>query len=62
MKANTSMQGEQDQAGLFSRMAHDVSVALDWLTGPALTDQERRERLMAEVQNLKHDSSAPHLP
>lgn len=58
MKANTSLQREHNHDGLFSRIAHDVTVALDWLTGPAMSQQERRERLMAEVQNLKHDTSA----
>ncbi len=58
MKANSSQHSEQDHNGLFGRVAHEVSAALDWLAGPAMSEQERRERLMAEVQNLKHDTSA----
>ena len=61
MKANTSLHAEHNHAGLFSRVTHDVSAALDWLTGPAMSEQERRERVRAEVQNLRYDTSALHL-
>ena len=62
MKANTSMQAEQGHGGLLHRVAHDVSAALDWLTGPAMSQQERQDRVVAEAQSLKYDTSAPHLP
>ena len=62
MKASTSMQAEHAHGGLFHRVAHDVTIALDWLAGPAMSQQERRERVVAEVQSLKYDTSALHLP
>ena len=61
MKANTSIHAEHDHAGWLSRVAHDVSVALDWLTGPAMSEQERQDRVVAEVQNLKYDVRALQL-
>ena len=61
MKANTSMHTEHSHAGLLDRVAHDLSAALGWLAGPAMSDQERKERVVAEVQNLKYDTSALHL-
>ena len=61
MKFNASIHAEQNRAGLFGRVAQDLSAALDWLTGPAMSEQERSERAMAEVQCLKYDTSALHL-
>ena len=61
MKANTVTHTEHNHAGLFGRVAHEVSTALDWLTGPAMSEQERTERATAQVQNLKYDTSALHL-
>ena len=58
MKANASLHTDPNHAGLFNRIANDLSAALEWLAGPAMSEQERRERLMAEVQNLKHETSA----
>ena len=62
MKVTVSMHAEQSHGGLFHRLAHDVSAALDWLAGPAMSQQERRDRVVAEAQGLKHDTSAMHLP
>ncbi|MDE2938723.1 MAG: hypothetical protein OXR67_07355 [Chloroflexota bacterium] len=61
MKSNASMHAEQNSAGLLSRVAHDLSAALDRLTGPAMPERERNERAMAEAQCLKYDTSALHL-
>ena len=61
MKANTSMHSEHDHAGLISRVAHDLSAALEWVTGPAMSEQERVERAMAEAKRLRYDTSAMHL-
>ena len=61
MKANTSIHAEHDHAGWLSRVALDVSVALDWLTGPVMSEQERQDRVVAEVQNLKYDVRALQL-
>ena len=61
MKANNSLHAEQNTGGLLGRVAHDLSAALEWLSGPAMSEQDRRERVVAEVQNLKFDTSALHL-
>ena len=61
MKATTVTHTERNHAGLFGRVAHEVSAALEWLTGPAMSEQERTERAMSQVQNLKYDTSALHL-
>ncbi len=58
MKASATLRADHDDVGLFSRVAHEVSTAMDWLTGPAMSGLERRERLMAEVKSLRHDTSA----
>ena len=39
MKFNASIHEEQNHAGLFGRVAQDLSAALDWLTGPAMSQQ-----------------------
>ena len=61
MKESNSIQANHKNDGLFSRVAHDMSAALEWLGGPAMSEQRRRERDMAEVYRLKHDTSAMHL-
>ncbi len=61
MKASNYFQANHAHTGLFGRVAHDVSAALEWLGGPAMSEQRRRERDMAEVYRLKHDTSAMHL-
>jgi len=61
MKESTSIQANQDYAGLIGRVAHDLSAALDWLAGPAMSELGRRERDMAEVRRRKCDTSAMHL-
>ena len=61
MKANNSIHAEDNHTGLLGRVAHDLSTALDWLTGPAMSEQERTERAVAEVRNLRYDASALHL-
>ena len=61
MKANASIHADHNQPGLFSRVARDVSSAMDWLTGPAMSEQERQDRVVAQVQNLKCDASAMQL-
>lgn len=61
MKANTSLHIDHNAGGLLGRIARDLSTALEWISGPAMSEQDRRERVVAEVQNLKYDTSALHL-
>ena len=61
MKSNTVTHTERNHAGLFGRVAHEVSAFLEWLAGPAMSERRRKERVMAEVRRLKYDTSALHL-
>ena len=61
MHTHFSIHTDHNHDGLFSRFAHELSAALDWLSGPPMSEQDRRDRVVAEVQNLKYDTSALHL-
>jgi hypothetical protein len=61
MKANISMPIEHNHSGLFGRVTHDFSAALEWLAGPGMSEQERTARAMSEVQRHKYDASPLHL-
>lgn len=61
MHTHISIHNDHSHGGLFSRVAHELGAAIDWLTGPAMSDQERQERVVAEVQNLRYDTTAIHL-
>ncbi len=37
---------ENNHEGLFSRVTRDLGTALDWLTGPAMSQQERLDRTL----------------
>ena len=39
--------------GPFSRITRRLGGTLDWIAGPAMSQQERMERTLAEVQNEK---------
>ena len=41
---------EQHHSGLVTRIVHDVAVAYDWLSGPAMSERERVQRQLYESQ------------
>ena len=45
---------DHDHDGLFGRVTRDLGSALDWLTGPAMSQQQRLDRARSEAQNDKH--------
>ena len=42
---------DHNHDGPFSRLTRDLGGTLDWVTGPAMSQQERMELTLAEVQN-----------
>ena len=44
---------DHDHDGLFGRVTRDLGSALDWLTGPGMSQQQRLERARSEAQNDK---------
>ncbi len=61
MQVHLSLHLDHNQEGVVGRAARNLGTALNWLSGPAMSEQERQERDLAEVRNLKHDVSALHL-
>ena len=45
---------ERHQAGLLTRLAHDIVVAYDWLSGPPMSERDRMNRDLAESRHDKH--------
>ncbi len=58
MHVHFALHIDHNHPGVLGRVARELGSAVDWLSGPAMTEQERQERVMAEVRNQKHDSSA----
>ena len=54
MHAHVSLHLDRNHDGLVSRVAREVGVALDWISGPALSDQQYLERARAEARNERH--------
>ncbi|MFQ6029941.1 MAG: hypothetical protein ACE5Q6_20905 [Dehalococcoidia bacterium] len=44
---------DQHHTGILPRIAHDIVVAYDWLTGPAMSERERIRRELYESQHGK---------
>jgi len=42
---------------LVGRVSRDLGNAVEWLTGPAMTDQERREHALADVRNRRFEDT-----
>ena len=42
---------DHNRNGPFSRLTRELGGALDWITGPAMSQQELMERTLAEIQN-----------
>ena len=45
---------EHHHAGLITRLAHDIVVAYDWLSGPAMSERDRMKRDLAEARHDRH--------
>jgi hypothetical protein len=39
--------------GLLNRIARDIVAVYDWLSGPPMSEQERTNRMLAEVRPLR---------
>ena len=53
-----SVHSDHSHYGLFGRVSHNVGTALDWLTGPAMTEQERSQLTLADVRNRRFEDTA----
>ena len=53
MHAHIHLHLDHNHGGLFSRVTRDIGSALDWITGPAMSSQERLKRAQAEVRSNK---------
>ena len=53
-----SLHRDHSHRDLVGRISHEVGAALDWLTGPAMTDQERTEQTLADAHNQRFGDSA----
>ncbi len=49
MSAHIHVHLNHNHAILFGRVARDIGNALDWITGPGMSNQERLERAKAET-------------
>lgn len=49
MHAHFSVHWDHRHDGLFSRMARELGAAYDWLAGPAMSEQARLRRELAEA-------------
>ena len=52
-----SLHFDHSHDGLFGRVSRNVGTALDWLTGPAMTEQDREEQTLADVRNRRFEDS-----
>ena len=58
MHAHFSVHWDHGHAGLLGRVARDLGAAYAWLAGPALSEQERQRRELAEIGAWNHLSGA----
>lgn len=45
---------DHNHDGLLTRVTRDVGSALSWLTGPAMSQQERLDRSLLEAKRHQH--------
>ena len=57
MHVHISMHRDHSHNDVFGRISRDLESALDWLTGPAMTEQERQEQTLADVRNRRFEDS-----
>lgn len=48
---------DHNHEGLFGRVSRNVGAALDWLTGPGMTDQKRAAQTLTDVRNQRFDDT-----
>ena len=53
MHAHIHVHFDHNNDGLFSQVARELANAMDWVTGPALPEQQKRDLTLAEAQNRK---------
>ena len=42
---------------LLGRISHELGNALDWVTGPGMTEQERSHQTLADVRNRRFEDT-----
>ncbi len=48
---------DHNHDGVLGRVSRNVSATLDWLAGPAMTEQERRDQTIADVHNRRFEET-----
>ena len=51
MHIHVSFHKNRNHDDLFGRKSQDMGGALDWLTGPAMTERERSKMALADARN-----------
>lgn len=57
MHVHICMHRDHTHDDLVGRVSRDLGNAVEWLTGPAMTDQERREHALADVRNRRFEDT-----
>ena len=58
MHIHISLHKDHSHHNLLGDISRDLGAALDWLTGPGMTDQDRQELTLADVRNRRFEDSA----
>ena len=58
MHLHVSLHRSHSHDGLVCRISRDLGAALDWLTGPAMTEQDRLQLDLADVRNRAHETGS----
>ena len=51
MHVHISLHRSHSHRNLVGRISRDLGSAVDWLTGPAMSDRDRMQRDLAEARN-----------
>ncbi len=54
MHAHLHIHLDHNHDGLLTRMGRDLGLAFNWLGGPAMSDQDRLNRVQAEARNDRY--------
>ena len=56
MNAHIHFHIDHNHDRLLDRISRELTVAYDWLTGPAMSDQERLNRELAQTRSNKYSN------
>ena len=56
MNAHIPFHIDHDPDRLLSRISRELTVAYDWFAGPAMSDQERLNRELAQTRSSKYSN------